>query len=61
MNRFPEEYAKPELISLDEGLNKGWTDECPVGIGPTTSCVHGATFGHKNDGFIDPEILRQGL
>ncbi len=59
MNRFPDKYEKPELISLDEGLNKGWSAACPTGIGPST-CSHGATIG-KSDGFIDPEILQQGL
>ncbi|MCK4671609.1 MAG: hypothetical protein KAT47_03630 [Candidatus Aegiribacteria sp.] len=66
MNRFPEKYVKPELISLDEGMNRGWSAACEFGDGAAT--VAGCTFGHQpgkssgnNDGFIDPEILQQGL
>ena len=63
MNRFPEKYIKPTLILLSEGLNTGWTAACTPGAGAQTGgCAigdHAATG--KNDGFIDPEILQQGL
>ena len=62
MRRFPVKYKKPELISIDEGLNRGWTAACNPGAGAAT--LAGCSFGEspgKSDGFIDPEIFQQGL
>ena len=66
MNRFPAKYMKPELISNDEGLNKGWSAVCDGGSSAQTGgCGFGtgapAHGGGDGDGFIDPEILQQGL
>ncbi len=61
MNRFPEKYDKPELISLDEGLNKGWSAACRDGESAGTLCDTGVGFAKGGDGFIDPQILQQGL
>ncbi len=63
MNRFPEKYEKPKLISLDEGLNTGWSAVCGVGATPSTSdphCDQGPGASSKG-GFINLEILQQGL
>ena len=65
MNRFPNKYVKPILISLSEGLNTGWSAVCQTGASPSTAtlnCTIGGNPSHKGgDGFIDPEILQQGL
>ncbi|MCK4505570.1 MAG: hypothetical protein KAW14_08145 [Candidatus Aegiribacteria sp.] len=61
MNRFPEKYEKPKLVSLDEGLNRGWSAACKPGNSASTVCDIGTGFSKGGDGFIDPEILRQGL
>ena len=64
MNRFPEKYDKPKLISLDEGLNTGWSAVCEPGAGASTSdprCEVGHNPGSPTGDFIDPEILQQGL
>ena len=64
MNRFPEKYDKPRLILLSEGLNTGWSAVCETGSGPTTDphhCSQGPGASKGGDGFIDPEILQQGL
>ncbi len=62
MNRFPEKYVKPEAVSLDEGLNRGWTAEC-VGFGnsPSTGvCQTGMGFSETEKMiFVHPDVMRQ--
>lgn len=64
MDRFPEKYDKPKLLSLDEGLRNGWTAACTAGNNATSGgCTvgFGAPIGNdggRGDGFIDPEILQ---
>jgi len=60
MDRFPEKYENPKLLSIDEGLSTGWTAACGPGNGPSSGgCKVG--FGpviNPGDGFIDPEIIQ---
>ena len=66
MDRFPESYEKPVLLSLDEGMRTGWTAACSAGNGATSGgCGVGSSGptiepGNTGNGrgFIDPEILQ---
>lgn len=60
MNRFPDEYTKPYIISINDGLSLGWNAGCVGGDNPSTSCIDGTgVLANPGDGFIDPEILHQ--
>jgi len=64
MKRFPDVYSKPELISLDEGLHRGWTSACADGANAASGCNTGfdeTGLGPPGgDGFVNPDILNQG-
>lgn len=70
MNRFPDDYEKPELISINNGLNIGWSAACTTGTGAATTgcgqghgvpaCSSGLTHGGPGpDLFNDPDYLNQ--
>jgi len=59
MNRFPERYDKPKLLSVVDGINAGWTLPCTTGDTNIESCSTGINPGTSGDGFIDPEVLHQ--
>lgn len=66
MDRFPERYERPRLLSLQEGLRSGWTAACSLGNNAASGgCTVGlgspmGKFGEdgQGDGFIDPEIIQ---
>ena len=65
MNRFPDNYEKPELILLNNGLNSGWSALCDNGTNASSPCSTG--FGvtpsgdstSNDNNFINPETLNQ--
>ncbi len=65
MNRFPDTYDKPGLISLNDAATRGWTAACAGGEGATSGGCSpgwaGPVDSGKGDGFIDPEVFNQGI
>ncbi|MEN8208236.1 MAG: hypothetical protein ABFR50_03190 [Candidatus Fermentibacteria bacterium] len=74
MNRFSEKYEKPELIPLNQGLNRGWLATCQGGGTPGSagscvlggvpdfvqSCVLGAVPDmDTNSDFINSDYMQQ--
>lgn len=37
MKRFPEEYSRPELVSVQNGYRLGWSARCRTGGSPGTA------------------------
>jgi hypothetical protein len=61
MDRFPGKYESPKLLSLDEGLKRGWTAACGPGNGPASGGCKvgfGPVIVEGGDGFIDPEVIQ---
>ena len=60
MKRFSDQYTKPDLLSINDGFNLGWSADCPFGTNASTSCGGGAGVTKTGiDGFINPETLNQ--
>lgn len=63
MDRFPEKYEKPELLSINAGLNIGWSAACNPGKNPGTGgarCTVGAgVVGGPDDVFLNSDYMQQ--
>ena len=62
MNRFPEKYEKPELIPVNQGLNRGWLANCEGGGTPGSVgvCILGGVPNTgKNSDFLNSEHMQQ--
>lgn len=58
---FPSEYSSPVLINPCHGLNEKWlAAECGEGSADCADPQSPITLGGTN-GFINPEVLGEGL